>query len=574
MPYAPPALGARARLRRSVWLLLLALPLSGTALCGTDSNREAGTMKGTRPSALAGSWYPADPSRLSASVDAHIAQGRPLAEVARRPPVALIAPHAGHEWSGDAAGHVYRLIEGAAGAAIRRVILLGPSHYAGFRGASILPVNAFATPLGDVVLDGAVVEALQASPDFVAAESAQLREHCLEIQLPFLQRVLRHPFRLVPILVSHTDAAGWQRIAAAIAPFVDESTLLVISSDFTHFGSRFGYTPFRSDLDLNLRRLDKGALVPILALDPTALARYGESTEITVCGLFPIGILLETLHRPELQQRWGGAPQGRVLEYYRSADRVGDFDGSVSYAAVAFFRPGDLLPGPTFPERLRAVQVKGEEALSESRATRPVPADGAALGEAAPLDFSPDEKRFLLSVARRALREVLAEGSTPKVTTFPTGVSGEKMRAPCGVFVTLTEEGELRGCIGSIVATEPLVQNVVSNAVNAALQDPRFPPVTRAELDRIEIEISVLTPLQPVPGPEAIVVGRHGVVLAQGGRRAVFLPQVAPEQGWDRDTMLDHLAVKAGLSRDAWRSGATFQVFEARVFSEEDFGGR
>jgi len=256
MSRSSPEPSARGRLRRSAWLLLLALPLAGTAVCGTGPNREAGAMRGTRPSALAGSWYPADPERLSASVDAHLAQGRPLAEVARRPPIALIAPHAGHEWSGDAAGHVYRLLEGEGGAAITRVILLGPSHYAGFRGASILAVNAFATPLGDVPLDTAVVQALQASPDFVAADAAQLREHCLEIQLPFLQRVLRHPFRLVPILVSRIDAAGGQRIAAAIAPFVDETTLLLISSDFTHFGSRFGYVPFGNDLDMNLRRLD------------------------------------------------------------------------------------------------------------------------------------------------------------------------------------------------------------------------------------------------------------------------------------------------------------------------------
>jgi hypothetical protein len=580
MSCASPERRARARIRRSAWLLLLALPLAGTAVCGTGPNREAGAMRGTRPSALAGSWYPADPARLSTSVDAHIAQGRPLTEIARRPPVAVIVPHAGHEWSGDAAGHAYRLLEGEAGAGITRVILLGPSHYSGFRGASILAVNAFATPLGDVPLDAAVVQALQASPDFVAADSAQLQEHCLEIQLPFLQRVLRHPFRIVPILVSRTDPAGGQRIAAAIAPFVDEHTLVLISSDFTHFGSRFGYLPFHDDLDPNLRRLDKGALVPILTLDPAGLARYEDATEITVCGIQPIGILLEALRRPELQQRWGGAPQGRVLEYYRSADRVGDFDGSVSYAAVAFFRPGDLLPGPTFPERLRAVQVKGEEAVNERSAPGAAPAGSAILDaggrdraaaaetEPAPLDFSAAEKRFLLSLARTTLKEVLAKRNPPRVTTFPADVSAEKMQAPCGVFVTLTEEHDLRGCIGSIVGSEPLVQNVIGNAINAALNDPRFPEVTAAELDRIEIEISVLTPLRPVPGPEAIVVGRHGVVLERGGRRAVFLPQVAPEQGWDRDTMLDHLALKAQLPRDGWRTGATFQVFEARVFSE------
>jgi len=529
-------------------------------------------MKGTRPSALAGTWYAPDSARLAASVDAHLAQGRPLEAIARGRPIAIISPHAGHEWSGDAAGSVYRLLEGAAGASIRRVILLGPSHYQAFRGASLLAVSAYATPLGEVPLDAPVVQALIKSPDFVAADAAHLQEHSLEIQLPFLQRALRQPFRIVPILVSRVDAAAWTRIAEAIAPFVDEGTLLLVSSDFTHFGTRFGYTPFRTDLDMNLRRLDKGALVPILALDPGGLARYEQETDITVCGIHPIGILLETLRRPELQQRWGGAPRGRILEYYRSADRVGDFDGSVSYAAVAFFRSGDLLPGPAFPERLRAVKVKGEETVAgaaPSGSSGSAPASPPA-AEAGPMDFNTAEKRFLLDLARRTLREVLAKKPAPRVETFPAGVSAEKLKAPCGVFVTLTEDGNLRGCIGSIVGTEPLTRGVIDNAVNAALNDPRFPPVTSDELDRLEVEISVLTPLRRVAGPEEIVVGRHGVVLERGGRRAVFLPQVAPEQGWDRDTMLNHLAMKAGLPSDAWRSGTTFQVFEARVFSEAE----
>jgi AmmeMemoRadiSam system protein A len=190
------------------------------------------------------------------------------------------------------------------------------------------------------------------------------------------------------------------------------------------------------------------------------------------------------------------------------------------------------------------------------------------------MDLTPEEKRFLLDLARRTLREVLAGRPAPGAGTFPAGVSAEKLRAPSGVFVTLTEGGALRGCIGSIVGTAPLAQGVIENAIHAALEDPRFPPVAAGELARLEIEISVLTPLRPVARPEEIVVGRDGVVLERGGRRAVFLPQVAPEQGWDRETMLDQLAQKAGLPRDAWRSGASFQVFEARVFSEEEFEGR
>jgi AmmeMemoRadiSam system protein A len=123
--------------------------------------------------------------------------------------------------------------------------------------------------------------------------------------------------------------------------------------------------------------------------------------------------------------------------------------------------------------------------------------------------------------------------------------------------------------MGVIEAQQPLYEAVVQAAVWAA-RDPRFPPLQSAELDEIEVEVSVLSAPHRVAGPQEIVVGRDGVVLSKGGRRAVFLPQVAPEQGWDRDTMLDHLARKAGLPTTAWRQGAQFEVFTAQVFAERE----
>jgi AmmeMemoRadiSam system protein A len=134
------------------------------------------------------------------------------------------------------------------------------------------------------------------------------------------------------------------------------------------------------------------------------------------------------------------------------------------------------------------------------------------------------------------------------------------------VFVTLHRQGRLRGCIGYIEGIKPLAEAVVDNGRSAAVGDPRFAPVTAGELDQLEIEVSALTPLRPVSGPEDIEIGRHGIVLAKGGRRAVFLPQVAPEQGWDLTTTLGHLALKAGLGPDGWQEGARFEVFEAEVF--------
>jgi len=532
------------------------LPLLVAFLLTCSFNCEARDMDQIRPSALAGTWYTSDPEALAQSIDDHLQRGRPLAEVASTLPVALITPHAGHRFSGDAAGHAFRLLQGEAGQAIDRVILIGPSHHQSFQGASIMPVEAYETPLGRVPLDTAVIDDLLDHPLFQSRAGAHRPEHCLEIELPFLQRVLRHPYRLVPILISSLEASRWREMAEALMAHIDAGTLIVISSDFCHYGGRFGYLPFRDRPDENLKRLDKGALEAIVDLDAQALAAYKLDTDITVCGIRPIGVLLELLRLPELQARWGGGPpQARVLDYYRSADLLGDFDGSVSYASVAFFQPSALVPGSVYPPSLEGVVPWGETPAS-TRAE-------------ATLELSPAEKDYLLDLARETLANVLRGEEPPDPHTFPTGVSESKMGLLCGVFVTLNKGGDLRGCIGHIVGREPLARGVVSNAISAGLHDPRFPPVTSAELGNLHIEISVLTPLQEVSGPEEIEVGRHGVVLERAGNRAVFLPQVAPEWGWDRDTMLDRLSIKAGLPREAWRSGTTFQVFEALVFEEE-----
>ena len=183
-----------------------------------------------------------------------------------------------------------------------------------------------------------------------------------------------------------------------------------------------------------------------------------------------------------------------------------------------------------------------------------------------------EEKTFLRDVAQRAV-EAAARG---RPGLDPAGLAAlaveagidldPRLNSHRGAFVTLTTAGQLRGCIGYIEGIKPLVEAVADNGRSAAVGDPRFAPVTSGELPDIQIEVSALTPMEPVAGPGDIIIGRHGVILVKGGRRAVFLPQVAPEQGWDRDTTLTHLALKAGLEADAWRQGAEFLVFEADVF--------
>lgn len=189
--------------------------------------------------------------------------------------------------------------------------------------------------------------------------------------------------------------------------------------------------------------------------------------------------------------------------------------------------------------------------------------------ERMPRELSPAERSCLLEVARRAV-EAAARGEP---APDPAAIAGERGLAGSpgllqrrGAFVTLRAEGRLRGCIGTIEGRGALLDEVAANAAAAATDDPRFAPVSPDESSNLSVEVSALSPLREVEGPQLIEVGRHGILLGKSGRQAVFLPQVATEQGWDLPTTLAHLCRKAGLPSDAWRDGARLRVFEAEVF--------
>lgn len=532
------------------WAAVLALLLVLFAFGSSSVEGSSGGGSRTREPILAGQWYEGRPDALRQSVERFLAgEGRPETPLPPgsdkaqgwiregRHPLALIVPHAGHIYSGACAAHGFRLLEGSG---LSRVVLLGPSHRSGFRGAALPQEKAFATPLGSVPLDLDAIARLQRTPGFQVRAEAHAAEHCLEIELPFLQVVLPSGFRLVPIVVGRLERSDLDGISAAIHGLLDEKTVLVISSDFTHYGSNYGYQPFRSDVPDHLRKLDLGAVDRILARDLPAFEAYVASTAATICGAEPIRILLRALE---------GLPlEGRLMDYYRSADYEGDYHNSVSYAAIAFF-----------PKKAVAAPARADD---EEEADRPLP-------------LNRDEQAFLLDLARRTVRAVVHGQAAPDARVPSRFPESSPLHEERGVFVTLTtrRDGQLRGCIGSIVGDQPLSFGIVQNAAAAALHDPRFVPVEPAEEPALHIEISVLSPLRPVPGYEEIVVGRDGVLLEKNGRRAVFLPQVAPEQGWDRDTMLRHLATKAGLGPNDWRSECLFHTFQAQVFEEVDSPG-
>ena len=277
--------------------------------------------------AVAGRWYPADPAALTDLVDRLLDQAnKSVPDAAARPPRVIVAPHAGYAYSGQVAAEAFRPVMQSS--ALQRVVLIGPSHYLAFRGARVPFADAYRTPLGDVPLDRTALEHLLAHPCFCGDDDLWMREHSLEAELPFLQRTLGERFDAVPIVVGpHSTDTDLQLVAKQIVEIFDDQTLIVISSDFTHYGRLFGFVPFEDDVEERLRKLDDGAIEHIVAGDADGFARYCADTGATICGRLAIEVAL----RIPL-----GTSSGRLIDYDTSGRVTGDWSHSVSYAAIGF----------------------------------------------------------------------------------------------------------------------------------------------------------------------------------------------------------------------------------------------
>ncbi len=516
--------------------LAMGLGIGGLVLamsaCGGDMKKTGGSMSGPAeksviPAQLAGSWYSGDRQALTREIEGYLAAvtGAPLPDV-----IALIAPHAGVRFSGQVAAYGYKQV---AGRQFSRVIVMGPTHRTAMPNQVSIPSSShYATPLGEIPLDREFIARLRAYPQFIDNPRSLIQENSVEIQLPLLQVALGE-FKLVPIVVGQLDEAAAIEIAGILRAAIDPATLIVSSSDFTHYGPRFQYEPFGPGTAENIRQLDMGAIEQIKAKSLKGFMAYCGQTGATICGHDPISVLIAML--PE-------NAQATLLHYDTSGRMVGDYEDSVSYASIAF--TGQWTPGA---------------APSVAPAANP---------QEAPI-LTEQDKKELLKLARDTIAFYFKHGRRPALRDLGITVT-PGMQTVMGAFVTLKEAGDLRGCIGEIFPRRPLVEAVVEQALNAAFEDPRFAPLDADELPLIKIEISALTPPHPVPSYRDIVIGKHGMVLRKGVRSAVFLPQVAPEQGWDLPTTLSHLAMKAGLPADAWKQGADFTVFEAIVFNEDE----
>lgn len=476
-----------------------------------------------------GGWYPSGKSELTDLLNRLFSQTKPVKISGRI--VGIIAPHAGFAYSGVCAARAYRLLDNRK-SHIKRIILLGSSHHSGYYGACVSDFTHVATPLGKMILDREVIEKLARQPGFRKDNRIMQHEHSLENQLPFLQRIFQgRDIRIIPILFGRLDRDDYPRMAGFIAPYIDQNTLVVASSDLNHYGHNFGYTPFTTDIEKNLTRLDRGMIDRISRMNIAGYFRYRQDTGITMCGFVPVGVLLHLFPK--------NSYSARLVDYSKSGDRSRDYSLSVSYASLVIHESN---AGGSRP-RERAIKTSPEM-------------------------LTISEQQSLLALARETLLHYYETGN-PDGTQSGRYAITHRLRRRSGVFVTLKKDNRLRGCIGSLVGQKPIYEGVMDNVINAAIKDPRFSPVRQEELDKIHIEISVMTPLRKIDDFRKIRLGVDGVVIKKGYNQAVFLPQVAIETGWTLDEFLGQLCRKAGLNRAAYRSGGMlFYIFQAQVFGE------
>ncbi len=480
-------------------------------------------------------WYEANVEVLSKQIAGFYqkVKVKPIDNV-----IAMILPHAGYRFSGQTAVRALKTTDKE----YSRIVVIGPTHSAYMEEMLSVPTAThYETPLGEIPLDVNFIEKLLEYPMFHSVPHAHKEEHSVQIELPLLQ-YKQEDFQLVPIVAGHCSAQTIRKAGRILKSLVDEQTLVVASSDFVHYGPRFRYVPFRKNVAEEIKKVDMGAYEHIANLDSEGFLKYKQRTGATICGYVPVAILLSMLEKPV---------KADLIEYKTSGELTGDYKHSVSYLSVVF--------SGSWPSGQPLVPEPGRTKLTE------------------------DDKKQLLTLARKTIVHYLQKKQVPEPSELGVTIS-EAMQVPRAAFVTLKKiasvrkNGEkkpqkisrLRGCIGDIFPRRPLYKSVMGNALSAAFRDRRFPPVTIAECNDITIEISALTAPKPVASADQIRIGIDGVVLSKNGRSAVYLPQVAPEQGWDVEQTLTNLSLKAKLPKDAWKEGASFLVFQAVVFGEEE----
>ena len=456
-----------------------------------------------RSPVVAGSFYPGDAAELKSFIDNSLKKASEVKLDGKI--VAVISPHAGYKFSGQVAADMYKLLLGKK---YDVVCVIAPSHREAIKGVSIYSGDGYETPLGIINIDKELAKKLvKASPVIKFSDSGHGAEHSLEVQLPFLQTVLKN-FKLLPLVMGQQDFETCKALGRVLGKILkDENALIVMSSDLSHFHKYEDAV-----------KLDDELIRAVKFYDYLLLVRSLSIRKCEACGGGPI--IAGMIAAQNL-----GANKAQIIKYANSGDVTNDKSSVVGYMSAVFLKSKNIEPG-----------------LSEK------------------------DRKKLIEIAKTSVFNSVAGKNKPEFK-----VSSEYLKQNCGAFVTLNKNGNLRGCIGYIVAQKPLYQTIEEVSVSAALRDPRFPPVTKNELSELEFEVSVLTPFRLINDINEIEIGKHGLFIVSGSRSGVLLPQVAVSNKWNRDTFLKQICIKAGLPIDSWkRKDAEIYIFSADVFGEHN----
>ena len=464
-----------------------------------------------RPATQANRFYTGDAKELSEEVDSFLALHR--GETVYNNVAALIVPHAGYYYSGNVAATAYMSMP--KDKPYKRIFLLGPSHHEWLDGASVnTEADYYATPLGHVKVDHETALRLTDSDSvFSYQPKAHDREHCLEVQLPFLQRRFGENVMpsIVPIIISTNDYQKLKRIANVLKPYFTEENLFVISSDFSHYPS------YEDACEVDAKTgkaIETGNVEQFIAVLEENSRSGKRNLATSACGELAIVTLMLMMDRTY---------EVKHLLYQNSGDVDNqEHNRVVGYHAFAILR-----------------------------------------GASQEFVLSDEEKKILKEIALTSIKDSLAGKPIAQPilnSQYPV------LNSKCGAFVSLHKQGRLRGCIGHFGEDVPLHEIVAEMARAAAFEDPRFMPVTKDELEDIDIEISVLTPMRRIQSLDEFELHRHGIYIRRGYRSGTFLPQVADEVNWTKEEFVSHCAQdKAGIGWDGWRD-AELYVYEAIVF--------
>jgi AmmeMemoRadiSam system protein B/AmmeMemoRadiSam system protein A len=466
-------------------------------------------------SPFSGAWYPGERADLSDLLEELWRKSEERTGVGLLPGgLAFLVPHAGLVYSGTVGAAVYRHLERQQP---QRVLVAGFSHRGGAPGISIPDIDGYATPLGQVAVDRELAASLTAEPPFRRLPEARLCDHSVEIQLPLLQRAAPGA-RVVPLYVGSLDASERERAASKLAECLSPGTVLLASSDLTHFGRDFRFQPFPVDGEVSgrLRDLDFEVIEAAGSLRAPLFLETLRETCATVCGYEPIALLLATVSRLDRDLE----VFQDVLDYQTSGEITGDFHSSVSYGALGYF------PHTAF-------------------------------------ELNREEQAAVLKLAKQTLAEYQRTGARRIPELPPSGLASLARRA--ALFVTLHKDGALRGCLGRTTAAQSIESAVPELTLAAALEDTRFDPVSPSETG-LEVEVSILSPLKRITQREDFRVNQHGALLRARNRLGILLPQVATERNWNAGQFFQALATKTGVSADVYDDPSTrIYVFRAQI---------